>query len=380
MRMLAYLLSAALLAGLAACDMTYQQSAQERVARAEQGRGDVVIGVVWEQQGYPRHFVEGAQLAVDEINVAGGILGGRKIRLHVAQQEKNAPKQIAANLDLVAVVGHANSDSAIAGAVTYAYHNILFLAPHATNIKLTQHGFENVFRTTPNNAVLAQALAEFCHAVAEYKKIVILHSRDSHSEELGAMFYEAATRQKIQIVQFSSYFSQTRDLRRLIARFKNKSFDAIFIADGYQSGGQLMRQIREMGITAPFIGSDQMDSFGLWQSAKEAAEGTVVPSVFDPRGELARQFIEKFTFAYPELEVDSAAAQGYDAIKLLAYVMHESSATIPIVVGNTLRYMPRWLGVTGEHLFDENGEIISKAVVFKALRNGRFEYLAAKPR
>lgn len=373
-----FLVFAALLAG---CDgNTYQDSARERLARAEAGRGDIVVGVAWDNGDSPAHLVEGVKLAAEEINLGGGILNGRKIRLIIQKDEYHAPKRLAANPNLVAVIGHRETASAMPASVTYSYHNILFLAPFSANIKLTQHGFANLFRTLPNNEQLANALARFCKQEAKYRKMVILHSREDTHEELGGMFYEAAIREEIEVVQFSSYFYRTQDFRRLIAKFKSKNFNAIFIADGYQSAGRLMRQVREMGINAPFVGSDALDTPGLLSIAGDAAEGMIVPTVFDPTTKLGRAFVEDFTFGYPELEPDTAAAQGYDALKLLAFAMEQSKTTIPIVVGNTLRYMPRWLGVTGQHLFSEEGEIETKQFVFKEMRNGRFAYLSSKAR
>jgi len=367
---------------LLACDdvsLTYEESARQRLAKAERGQGDIVIGVVWDHDASaPAHLVEGTRLAAQEINASGGLLGGRKVHLVIKDEQENAPYALASNLDVVAVIGHRYAESAMPASVTYSYHNMLFLAPFTADIKLTQHGFENVFRTLPNHERQAKALATFCKKEAEFHKMVILHSRDSSSEELGGMFYEAAVAEEINVMQYSSFYHLTQDFRRLIAKFKNKNFDAIFIAANYESAGRLMRQVREMGISVPFVGSDALDTPGLLKVADKAAEGTIVPTVYDPTTKEGQIFMENFSFAFPNLEVDQAAAQGYDTLKLLAFAIQQSQTTIPIVVGNTIRYMPRWLGVTGQHLFDENGEILSKQFVFKELRNGHFEYITTK--
>ena len=87
-----------------------------------------------------------------------------------------------------------------------------------------------------------------------------------------------------------------------------------------------------------------------------------------------RDFVRAFQKRYGLLP-DVWAAQGYDAVKVLAHAMEEAGTTVPEKVAEVLHSTKDWPGVTGLHTFDENGDVIGKGIVKKRVQNGKFEYL-----
>jgi branched-chain amino acid transport system substrate-binding protein len=427
---------------LSACSKTYDDYVQQREKRAkeiQQTKKDIVIGVAWPKD-HSGYFIEGVNLAAEEINEAGGvklsnrceiciqaraeknnceiqkancdkyekfrqlcdtckrqqISNGREwsgVKLALLLEEKaylkqpnpkirNASqalankiaRQFANNLDVIAVIGHPPSAEAVPASITYKNYGILFLAPASTNAQLTRPSFNLIFRTIPNNQLMAEQLAGFCALYKHYKKMVLLNVRTDYGEELINSFAESASQFGIQIVHSGSFFAGTTNFRdNIIATFKMKEFDAIFLAAGSKEGSDLIKQSRDMGITQPFIGGDALYSEKLANVAgKEAAEGTVVPTVYKPTFNIAQPFIKKFKEKYKK-EPEIWSAQGYDSIKLLAHAIELADSAVPSTLATTLRYMPLWVGVTGVHAFDQYGEIESKQFSFSILHNGKFE-------
>lgn len=361
--------------------LSSKTSSERRAARAAEARGEIVIGVV-DTSTAPSLFLEGIALAVDDLNQHGGVLG-RKITTLLADDRgeidkgQQVAKKFAGNQDVIAVVGHRYSSVAIPVSVIYEQHGILFMSPGAAHPNLTRYKGTFTFRNIPSDEEIGQQAAEFAYRHG-FRKIVIFYERDDASKRLSEIFYTRADSLGIEIPTTRSYFAEWEtDFRNTLSDVKKDYiFDAMFIAGRLPTAGMLIRQARDMGITVPFLGSDGLDSPQLWTDAGRAAEGTMVATVFDPKQptRLTRDFVKRFTEQYG-VEPDTWAAQGYDAIQVLAYAIERNGSTVPIVMASTLRFLDRWEGVTGSYAFTLNGDITGKSIFFKIAKNGGFEFL-----
>jgi branched-chain amino acid transport system substrate-binding protein len=384
---------------LSACNDPYSHSRKTRNELAQKEEIDIVIGIAWgtgrnKQTNTGDFFINGLELAVNEINKQPeGVYKNRKITLKLNDGEakinskmrsyrqqqivRNVARSFAADPQVVAVIGHRSSSYAIPASITYKYHDILYVAPTATNLALTAHNFHNVFRLTPDNEEIGKQLAAYCHYAGKYKKMAVFNDRGAYGEELARSFIKRATEEpyNIKIVFRGSFFSYEREFRDTIAELrKQKELDAIFLSASVSASSELIKQSREMGVKADFIGGDGLASSKVWDIAGEAAEGLVVPTLFNETVSMADAFVKKFEAKYGE-KPDREAAMGYDAIKLLAHAMREAESSQPLTVATRLRYMPFWLGVTGVHLFDDSGDVYGKKYYFKKLHQGHFEFL-----
>jgi branched-chain amino acid transport system substrate-binding protein len=434
----------------ASCGKPGKIALEERAQRAkiaDKSQEDIVIGVAWKKDS---PFLQGLELAIKELNNEGGI-NGRKIRIIVddrisyakTTREKlklvhKVANSFASNLDVVAVIGHRSSSVAIPASITYENDGIVFIAPTSTNLALTSHNFKFVFRMLPNNEKMGDQIANYCHNNG-YKNIVVLNDWNAYGEELAFSFIQSAVEKpnNIKIVFHRSFFPNKMNFLELMAELKKKEFDAIFLSTGAEIAGRLIKQSREMGIKQPFIGGDSLEYLELLEPSdsltpedvkliKEAAEGTVVPTVFieetlslqkyfnqllkeneleitqtlfnQLKKELAgkpelteenvvlleifgeylnkiQQFIDAFKKEYGK-EPHRLAALGYDSIYLLTDAMKNVQSTVPIRVATDLRYMSKpWVGVTGAHFFEEQGDIKNKKFYFKKLVNGKFQFM-----
>jgi branched-chain amino acid transport system substrate-binding protein len=365
-----------------------QHQRQRRAAIASKATGDISVGVVWPNAPSDM-FLQGVQLAVDEVNRSGGVpisredeVTRRKIRIHVVHEGEDPDEspyviaeRVTADFDVVAVIGHSSSALAIPASIVYERAGVLFVAPVATSPDLTQRGFQYVLRTTPDDKGFAEALSRSLAEIGA-KTVAILFVRNKYGENFSLLFRQAAETQGIKIISRQSYSHAQSDFRAIIASLRNEQFDAVFIADEVPRAAVLIRQLRDMGVREVIAGGDGLDSPVLWEVAGEAANDTLVASVFDYSmvtngNSMAGHFVAAFTERH-DTPPNLLAAQGYEAVKLLAEGFKESRTTVPSAVSTTMRFTGEWEALFGKSSFSIDGDIIGKQVFVKKVENGMF--------
>jgi len=380
---------------------SYEESREKRASLAAKSADDIVIGVSWTLED--DFFLEGVKLAVKEINEAGGIFD-RQFKLLIDTDEtKILDKTLSfeerqhiilkiadsfvKNPNVVAVVGHSTSDVAILASVVYQSHGILYLAPSATNKKLTGHLFDFVFRTIPNNSEVATQAANYA-AQRGYKKFAVLRTRGDYETELVDTFSAQVSRKtedniERKIIFRRSFFAETLDIPELLVHLKRlKELDAIFIATSGELTEKIYQQSRDMGLRVPFIGGETLDTRAFlrlveqWEYPNKFKK-SIIPTVFNASIKKAQiqKFLQNFSLEYGEdKHPDYLAALGYDTIKVLAHAMKRANSSVPFRVADALRYMPPCLGVTGDYSFKANGDLQSKPIYFKSLIQHSYKY------
>lgn len=361
------------------CD-TFGDRYKERAEKAAESEGDIIIGIV-DSSVPPSFFIEGVKLAIDELNEEGGLLG-RPVRPIFHDDERSVAlgqkiaSELSENTDVVAVVGHLYSDVAISASVAYEANGVLFISPGASEQDLIMEDSALTFRNIPSDEDIGREIADFTFR-SGYMKVAIVYDSESPTKRIAETFNEYADNLGIKIVAEKSYSGWETDFKLLVADLISEGeFDAVFLGGILPSAGNMIKQMRDMGITVPIIGTGHLDSPELWNIAGKAAQDTIVPTVFDPGrpSSLTRNFVKKFKTAFG-FEPDTYAAQGYDAIRLLAFAIEEGGLAVPIDISSTLRFLRDWEGITGKYSFQHDGNITGKSIFFKVLREGGFEFL-----
>ena len=362
---------------------SYKDIATERARRAETAKGDISVAVVWNTSFQATLFDEGITMAVSEINARGGILG-RKLRMEIhpnvrQDEEQKIARTIAADPDIVAVIGHLESGGAIRASVTYQAAGLLFISPGATSPNLTDHGFSYVFRNIPSDSETGKVLAEFCVAKG-YGNMVVIDDESEYGMALANIFEEKAAAAGIKILLRRSYFPWQADFRFMLHEIKDQGGDAILLGGDVPRAAEVIKQARQMGIKLPFIGGDGLDTGDLWKIAGYAAEGTIVSTIFnptdaDPNTQLfSGNFLQRYG-----ITPDTWAALGYDAVYLLDDAYTKAGSTVPVVAASFLRFIADRHSVMGLYSFTKTGDVTGKNFFFKVfrkvLRGGKFKYL-----
>lgn len=361
---------------LAGCGRSFDKMGEARTAYALRGEGSIVIAAI-DEPDLPG-FVDGVRLALDEINAKDGGLLGRRLSLLVMpggdeiDNLRPTIRRIAADARVSAVLGHRDSTIAVPASVVYNAARVLFLPPFATEQQLTIHGFRYVLRMLPDNLVMASQSANLARLFG-YRRMVLLHSRDDYARELAFLFDDAARREEIEIVFRGSFFNAEENYRGLLGQLNGVDFDAVYLSTETESGARVLRQMRELGLHQPVIGSDRLNFGSLIQAVGQAGDRTIVPIVYGIQSSGARnaQFIAAFIQAYQQ-PPNQNAAQGYDSMQLLAATIVRARSTDPQVLATTAHHAPPWAGLTGIYAFDTDGNLYGKSYSFQILRFGRW--------
>lgn len=376
---IAFIAAAALMTMcLASCSRAGSLS-QERDQALRKQTGDILVGVAWPFASRNDGFREGLQLALDEIN-EHGVLGHR---LQLIEQDDNnsvtegleIAQSFSGNLKLTAVIGHRSSAVTVPAAQDYDHAGLLLLAPSSTAPALTASGMERVIRLIPNDKQIGSAMAKFAFAQG-YRHAAIFYTNDEYGRGLANAFEDEAERNGTQIVDRVSDYKDLNDLRRLADKWKLLGCDAVFVAESMPEGAALISDLRKAGVEAPILGGDGLDSAALAETAGEAAEQAVVASIFDPtdKADAVQQFVRRYKDRYGA-EPGKMAAQGYDALQLLAYALTKAGTREPTKLAETLKGTKSWQGVAGLHSFDGQGDVSGMPIILKRLEGGKFHYL-----
>ena len=375
------LLLPALLAGCGGAD----DPIAERIKRAR-GGGEIVVGAAWpwEARGGAILYGKGMDLAVEELNAAGGVLG-RPLRLLRLDDQGSVDRgriiaqELGRNPDVVAVIGHLHSYVTVSAAPIYDLSGLLLLSATSTSPELTTKGYGRVFRTVFNDTEVGRQMAQYAYERG-HRRMVIYYARNEYGRGLANAFEEQLVSRGGQVVNRESYdpslSANPVAAEQTVSGWTSWDFDAVFIAGEDEQAALLIRELRRRGIAVPVLGSDALATPMFVQKGAEAVEGTVIASAFHPEAPdaEARRFTRAFRARYGA-DPDAGAALGYDAVQVLARAMREARSAEPDRVAAALRGLRGFQGVTGAFTFDEAGNLVGMPIRKVVVREGRFQYL-----
>lgn len=321
---------------------------------------------------------DGARLAVDELNAAGGIeIGGRRHRVVLIERE-TAPRPDAAaiaaraliNLDSVdVIVGPQTSALAIAAGAVAEAAEVPMIAPMASNPQVTaQRRF--VSRLAFRDEIQGAALAAFAYDSLGLRRAAALHAvASAYGRDITRLFAETFTARGGEMVAVETFANDgprdhTPQLRRILARRP----DAILMPSFVVHDSAQIRIARALGFRGVFLGSDAWDVITLQR--REDALGSVVSANWDRRIDRAalRRFVRAWEARYTERPRATGAAT-YDAIQLLAEAATASAARSGAALADSLRRPRDWEGAFSHYRWVGTGDPVRGAVLLEIGRD-----------
>ncbi len=256
---------------------------------ASAAHADITIGLVAPVTGpvaaYGDQVRNGAQVAVDVINAAGGILG-EKVVLQVAD-DAGDPKQGVSSANLLVgegvryVVGPVTSGVAIPASDVFAENGVLMVTPTATAPDLTARGLTNVLRTCGRDDQQAEVAAAYVLKNMKDKRIAVIHDKGTYGQGLADAFKAALNAGGVQEVEYNSLTPGEKDLSALVTRLKSANVEVIYFGGYHPEGGLLARQLGDAGVKATIIGGEGLSNTEYWAIGNEAAAGTLFTNASD---------------------------------------------------------------------------------------------------
>ncbi len=328
---------------------------------ADDGTGPIKIGYIGpltgEAASYGVDTLNGTELAVAEINAAGGI-NGRLIELitedgRCTGTDAASAAQKLVNVDkVVAIIGGQCSGETLAAAPIVESAGIVMISPVSSSADVTNAG-DFIFRDYPSDGLKTKAMAGYFEKEGIEKVAVITENtdfavafRDALKENIGdAMVFD-------EVVE-----PGTKDYRSLMARLKDMEFDAFF-PNGQSTGtmGAMMQQLREQGLDQLAISHDVAQDASMFDIAPEAVQGLLAVGV--PAVNTDSAFGTKFLAEQGEPQAALLfAAQAYDAMRVLAQAIGEVG-TEGTAVRDYLYDLDGFDGIVGRFSFDDNGDVV----------------------
>ncbi|MFN4062881.1 MAG: branched-chain amino acid ABC transporter substrate-binding protein [Parazoarcus communis] len=320
----------------------------------------------------------GARLAIEEANARGVTIGGKKVKFELIGEDDQADPRTGTTVaqrlvdaGVKAVVGHLNSGTTIPASRIYDQGGVPMISPSATNPKLTQQGYKGVFRTIANDVQQGSVLGKFMVSELGAKKIAIIDDRTAYGQGLADETDKAAKASGAQIVAREFTNDKATDFNAILTKIRAANPDVIFFGGMDAQAGPMMRQVKQLGITAKFVTGDGGCSPEMIKLAGDAISSNVycsmagVPLDKMPGGVDFRERYKKRFNA----DVQIYSPYAFDAANAFITAMQKADSAEPA------KYLPElkkvnFPGVTGTVAFDDKGDIKEGAVTLYQFKNG----------
>jgi branched-chain amino acid transport system substrate-binding protein len=345
---------------------------------------EIVIGVYGSLTGTTATFGQsnknGVQMAADEINARGGLLG-KKIRL-VFEDDQGKPEEAQTvvsrliNRDRVnAVIGENASSRSLAAAPLCQSAKIPMVSPSSTNPKVTEVG-NYIFRVCFIDPFQGEVMAKFAANSLKLKHVAILRDiKNDYSVGLAEVFTQRFQNLGGDIVANESYSEGDSDFSAQLTAIKDKNPEAIFLPGYYTEVGLIARQARKLGISVPLLGGDGWESPKLREIGGDALNDCYYSNHYsmDDPSPAVQNFLQAYEKKY-RIKPDAVAALAYDATGILAAAISQSKSTDPQKIRDALAATRDYPGVTGKITIDEKRNAVKPAVVLR-VKNGKLEFV-----
>lgn len=325
----------------------------------------IKIGVVNEITGVQAQAgeftVNGIKLAQEEINAAGGVLG-RKIELQIEDNQSTNPgtvlafSKLGSRGDIVGIVGPIRSTQVQAASPTIAKSGIPTMIG-GTDTSLTHVNNRWVFRARPNDSYSSRVIADFGANTLKLKKWAIVHSTDAFGSGGAKALTAALAAQGITPVLDQGYTNNSQDFAAVVLSIKKADADILATYMTLEPDvGIFARQLRQLGVTIPWVGSPSIIAVTSLKLAAETLHGTYSVTDFTTEAsDLTRSFMKKYKDKYG-VNPDTFASWSYDATQVLALAIKNANSTEPEKVRSAMLAIKGYKGLEGTFEFDQNGD------------------------
>ena len=340
-------------------------SAMAALAAPAHAADPIKIGMVVPMTGpiaeSGKYGIQGAKLAIDEINKAGGVLG-RPLELVTEDDQSANPTTILAfnkitgDKAIVAVLGPTRSTQiqAIAPAVQKAGVPVMI---GGTDPTLTHTGNPWFFRFRPNDNYTVRVMASFGSEVLGKKKWAVVHATDAFGTSAKGLFVDNLKKQGVTPVMVEGQPNNSPDYTAVALNVKQSGADVMATFITYEQDLAIFaKQLGQLGVKPVWIGSPSITTTTARNLAGPALYGTyAVADFFAGANPQSKAFAEKYQAAYKS-PADFFSSWPYDAIHVLAKAIEEAKGTEPQKLRTALLAVKGYPGVEGTYTFDKNGD------------------------
>ncbi|QOQ73203.1 branched-chain amino acid ABC transporter substrate-binding protein [Pseudomonas poae] len=229
----------------------------------------------------------GAQQAIKDINAKGGVDG----KMLEAKEYDDAcdPKQAVAVANKVVndgvkfVVGHLCSSSTQPASDIYEDEGVIMITPAATSPEITSRGYKMVFRTIGLDSAQGPAAGNYIADHVKPKVVAVIHDKQQYGEGIATAVKQTLEKKGVKVALFEGINAGDKDFGSLIQKLKQANVDFVYYGGYHPELGLILRQAKEKGVNAKFMGPEGVGNDSISQIAQGASEGLLVtlPKSFD---------------------------------------------------------------------------------------------------
>jgi branched-chain amino acid transport system substrate-binding protein len=366
-----------LVAGGLALAFTGGVAAQELVVR---------IGHVAPTSGAIAHLGKdnenGARKAIEALNARNLTIGGQRVRFQLLAEDDAAdPKQGTAvaqklvDARVNGIVGHLNSGTSIPASKIYSDAGIPQITPSSTNPRFTRQGYKTTFRVVADDVHLGGTLGRYAVQTLKGQRIAVIDDRTAYGQGVADEFEKGVRAAGGNIVTRQFTNDKATDFNAILTAIKAQNPDVIFFGGMDAVAGPMLRQKRQLGINAKFVGGDGICSAKLPELAAGAMSDDQVYCA--KAGGVDGEFVQsmnKFRTDYRarfNQDVQIYAPYVYDAVMVMADAMVRANSADPAKYLPVLAQTKDFRGVTGLIGFDGKGDILNGALTLFTYRGGK---------
>ena len=346
--------------------------------KQQQNANEILIGEYASLTGQTATFGqsshEGLQLALEQINAAGGVLGKQ---IHVVTEDDGSDANQAVNVvqklvnsdGVVAVIGEVASKRSLAGGGVCEQYNCPMLSPASTNPDVTVENGKvkpHVFRICFTDTFQGHIDGKFASEQG-WKNIAMMSNVDEdYSKGLARSFREEFQKAG-KVVAEESYGDATQDFKAQLSRIKQANPDAVYVPGYYNEVGLILPQAKQVGLNVPFFGGDGWDS--PLTLANPDAQGDFYSDHYSPDEQ--RPEVQNFVKAYQakyHKTPDAMAVLGYDAMRVMADAIKRAGKTDRQAITDALAQTKEFHGASGVITIDSEHNA-RKPIVILQIKN-----------
>ena len=345
---------------------------------------DITVGAYLSLSGSDSTFGtdtrEGIELAVEEVNAAGGVKG-KKVKVlfeddkSTTQEASQKVRQLIDRDKVVAILGEVASSRSLAGGLIANTSHVPMVTPSSTAVEVTQ-GREWVFRTCFTDDQQGQVAARFVRNELKKNKVGVFYAaQDTYSSGLARSFRDEFKKLGGEIVIDKGYQKGETNYTTYLNELKAQNPEIIFVPNYYNEMVQIARQAKQVGIPgSTFVGGDGWDSANLIEGAGAELEGAYFTNHYAPDVPWpnSKKFVSSFQTKFKH-EPSGLSAQGYDATLLLFDAIGRATEVTPEAIRKALAETKNFQGATGTTTMDKDRNA-NKPIVVVKITDKKFKY------
>ncbi|MBI3320595.1 MAG: branched-chain amino acid ABC transporter substrate-binding protein, partial [Candidatus Omnitrophica bacterium] len=327
-------------------------------------------------------MLNGAKLAVDQVNAEGVVLPGYRLELVALDDQRNptqavaAAKKLVADPDVMAVVGHLNSSCSMPASSVYYQARMLQITPVSSNPQISRQGFDTFYRTCATDDLQGPAAALFSVRELGAKRVFILDDMTTYGRGLSNEYDKKLRALGGQVLGHEGITQGDKDFTPLLTKIKALHPDLVYFAGMFPEGALLIKQRGDVGLGGSFMGGDGLFNPVLIElAAPQAAEGVYLTTIGSDIHQLptARAFVAAYEKRFGPIGAYSAYA--YEAANLAIWAIRQAGKKDRRAVLAAMKTLKDRPGLFGLQNFDERGDSRIHDVGLFTVKQGKFVFV-----